>query len=80
MPSLNQARYLVGILVAGKDSPSDLVEFQEFFPTEAACRGYLADLRWPKGFVCPKCGEQSGAHGTRGGGASCVKPAAIKMR
>ena len=24
--------------------------------TEAACRAYLAQLRWPDGFRCPKCG------------------------
>jgi len=27
------------------------------FSTEEACRGYLRRLRWPNGFVCPRCGE-----------------------
>ena len=26
------------------------------FSTKAKCRKYLADLRWPDGFICPKCG------------------------
>jgi hypothetical protein len=25
------------------------------FRDEAACREYLAKLRWPDGFVCPRC-------------------------
>jgi transposase-like protein len=34
-----------------------LQEFQELFGTEEACREYLYKKRWPKGFVCPKCGH-----------------------
>jgi len=30
------------------------------FNTEDACREYLIQLRWPTGFVCPKCGETGG--------------------
>lgn len=33
-----------------------LGEFMKRFATEAACQEYLAELRWPEGFVCPKCG------------------------
>ena len=59
------------MIVAGKDYPSNLLEFQEFFPTEAACRQYLTDLRWPKGFVCPTCGAGSGAWNTERGLLLC---------
>jgi transposase-like protein len=31
-------------------------EFDQWFATEAKCATYLAQLRWPKGFVCPGCG------------------------
>ena len=31
----------------------------EVHATRQACRGFLAHLRWPHGFVCPQC------HGTR---------------
>ena len=31
-------------------------EFQEQFCTEEACSEYLFDLRWPNGFICPRCG------------------------
>jgi len=30
-------------------------EFTTRFATEEQCRQYLYELRWPKGFVCPKC-------------------------
>jgi len=44
-------------LRAGVDYPTDLSQFDQFFPDEAACAGYLQGLRWPQGFVCPKCGH-----------------------
>lgn len=31
------------------------MEFDELFGTEEACRDYLFDVRWPRGFVCPRC-------------------------
>ena len=37
------------------DYPKTLVEFRERFATEQACRDYVAALRWPQGFVCPRC-------------------------
>jgi hypothetical protein len=36
--------------------PRSLIEFQQRFPDEAACVGYLFKARWPDGFVCPGCG------------------------
>ena len=38
--------------------------FEEFvtrYATEEQCRDYLYQLRWPEGFVCPKCKELSKA-------------------
>ena len=32
-------------------------EFTTRFSTEAKCRDYLYELRWPNGFVCPKCNQ-----------------------
>ena len=32
-----------------------LLEWQDKFPDDKACREYLFDQRWPNGFVCPKC-------------------------
>ena len=38
-----------------EDYPITLSEFKARFSTERACRAYLAQLRWPDGFVCPRC-------------------------
>ena len=35
--------------------PKDFQEFLEVFKDEDACRKYLFEIRWPDGFVCPKC-------------------------
>lgn len=46
--------------------PLTILEFQERFGTEDACREYLFASRWPDGFVCPKCdGSSSGAQTRR---------------
>jgi len=36
-------------------------EFTSRFMTEEQCREYLRQIRWPDGFVCPKCGERTEA-------------------
>lgn len=40
---------------AGVDYPESFRDFQEWFVSEAACREYLTGLRWPSGFICPRC-------------------------
>jgi len=32
-----------------------LFEFQQRFPDDQACMDYLAELKWPKGFICEHC-------------------------
>lgn len=34
-------------------------QFHDRFGTEAACAEYLANARWPDGFVCPHCGGRT---------------------
>ncbi|MGH8545389.1 MAG: transposase [Gammaproteobacteria bacterium] len=46
--------------VGGTDYPRTFSEFNRFFEDAAACREYLAGLRWPGGYHCPRCGS-SGA-------------------
>jgi len=38
-----------------EDYPRDLLELEARFSTEAECREYLAQWRWPEGFRCPQC-------------------------
>jgi len=35
--------------------PQTLMELESRFSTEKGCRDYLASLRWPDGFACPRC-------------------------
>jgi ribosomal protein L37AE/L43A/transposase-like protein len=37
------------------DYPSTLLEFEKRFATDDRCRAYLAAVRWPEGFRCPRC-------------------------
>ena len=38
-----------------KQESISFFEFTERFNTDEACRNHLFQIRWPKGFVCPKC-------------------------
>jgi transposase-like protein len=49
-----------------EDYPRTVLELEERFSTEDACRDYLLRLRWPDGFVCPRCGATGGWTATRG--------------
>ena len=42
-----------------EDYPRTLADLETRFCTEQACREYLIKLRWPDGFVCPRCGTHS---------------------
>jgi transposase-like protein len=42
-------------LRAGRDYPPSYADLLAWFPDEAACLDYLEWLRWPNGFVCPRC-------------------------
>lgn len=41
---------------AGVDFPATWQAFEAWFADDAACRSFLARLRWPNGFICPSCG------------------------
>jgi len=38
-----------------EDYPQTMLELERRFSDEAGCRAYLTALRWPAGFVCPRC-------------------------
>ena len=45
---------------AGVHYPRSTGEFQSWFATDADCLDFLDWLRWPGGFVCPRCGHGGG--------------------
>lgn len=51
--------------------PQDQSEFDALIASEEACRAYLASIRWPAGFVCPRC-AQSKAWPKATGAWECV--------
>jgi len=40
-----------------EEYPRDLDELEHLIETEESCRDYLIKLRWPQGFLCPRCGS-----------------------
>jgi transposase-like protein len=46
--------------LAEQKGPRSLLEFQRLFATEEQCADYLHSIRWPEGFVCPRCGSRTG--------------------
>lgn len=46
--------------------PRTIVELEERFDSDDACREYLFALRWPEGFRCPRCGFNSAWRTSRG--------------
>jgi len=49
-----------------EDYPRTLLEFETRFGNDEACRQYLMALRWPAGFVCPRCGGGEAWPASRG--------------
>ena len=50
----------------GEEYPRTLREFESRFGTDQACRDYLVKLRWPQGFVCPRCAARTVWNASRG--------------
>jgi transposase-like protein/ribosomal protein L37AE/L43A len=48
-----------------EDFPKTMLEFEKRFNSEESCLQYLYELRWPEGYICPKCGFNSAWHTKR---------------
>lgn len=48
-----------------EEYPRNQMEFERRFAAEEACRDYLMALRWPEGFVCPRCGHREAGRTAR---------------
>ena len=61
---------------AGSDYPASYGDLLAWFPDDAACLDYLDWLRWPDGFVCPRCGPAVVSYGdSRWFCSSCARRA-----
>lgn len=63
---------IAGIGARMEDFPENLIEFEDWFRTEAECRAYLEKIRWPDGFRCPRCEQQPGWPTGRNGLWECA--------
>ncbi len=52
--------------LGGVDYPRTFRELEAWFPDEPACLAYVERLRWPAGFVCPRCGATKAWRLSRG--------------
>jgi transposase-like protein len=48
------------------DYPETLLELEEQFAKESDCLEYLSKIRWPDGFVCPRCNSSESWMNNRG--------------
>lgn len=55
----------------GVHFPRSTGEFQSWFVTDEDCLDYLNWLRWPQGFVCPRC-QNPGGWAVADGGFKCA--------
>jgi transposase-like protein len=49
-----------------EDYPKTLLQLEQRFATDEQFRDYLTGLRWPDGFVCPRCGGRTAWAAGRG--------------
>ena len=54
--------------VSGVDYPETFQDFDTWFSSESGCLNFIAELRWPEGFVCPGCGEYAAKPSVMGRG------------
>ena len=45
--------------VRAEEKPIGFVEFSQRYASEERCREKLYGMRWPNGFICPKCGYKT---------------------
>jgi len=50
-----------------------IFEFGKRFPNDQACLDYLANLKWPNGFVCERCGNTRCCSGSKSYSRQCTK-------
>jgi len=57
------SRPYIGVM---ENYPKTMFEFEQNFATEEACQEYLYQLRWPEGFICPRCSHRKAWRTQRG--------------
>ena len=50
-----------------------IFEFQQRFTDDKSCLDYLSELKWDKGYICPKCGNTKYCNGIKEHDRQCSK-------
>ena len=58
-------------LKSGKDYPENWEQFIDWFHDEQSCLDYIYKLRWPNGFICPKCSSENIPYKLKNGTLKC---------
>ncbi len=58
LPSVTPSLIVGGM--SASDPPRNLLDFSRRFTSEETCQEYLFAVRYPSGFICPKCGVKRG--------------------
>lgn len=59
------------LLKSGKDYPKNWEQFIDWFHDEQSCLDYIYKLRWPNGFICPKCSSEKTPYKLKNGTLKC---------
>jgi hypothetical protein len=60
-----------------EQGPDTLARWHRLFPDDAACRRYLAVLRWEAGFWCPHCWQRAPSESSQHGLLRCSSCASV---
>lgn len=60
------------LLKSGIDYPNNWNQFIDWFHNDDACRNYIYKIRWPDGFICPRCYVNKTPYKLKNGTLKCA--------
>lgn len=60
------------LLKSGIDYPNNWNQFIDWFHNDDACRNYIYKIRWPDGFICPRCYANKTPYKLKNGTLKCA--------
>lgn len=59
------------MLKPGIDYPQNWIQFTDWFHSEQSCLDYIYKIRWPDGFICPRCDAEKMPYKLKNGTLKC---------
>ncbi len=60
------------LLKSGIDYPKNWDQFIDWFHDDQACLDYISKIRWPNGFICPRCHVNKTPYKLKNGTLKCA--------